>query len=114
MKEDFKLYIPGPLDRSKPLFEDWPEFVKSFYNCKGRMLGISEDDEARPRFQIGVLCRLRSGKAAPTEEFHKEVVLPLHQRVKLLKERFPQITSSTALRAIMEDRGRPPLQDHYC
>jgi len=108
-KEEFDLFIPE-FDDDPAL---WPEFIQRFYRMRKRTVE-SEDSQRMAKFQIGVLCRLTSRKVAKQESTEREVVLPLHQQVSLLRERFPEISTSDALRAIMADRGRPPLEDPFC
>jgi len=114
--EDYEVFVPGPFDKEKPLFGEWPDFVRTFYQARKQIVAEiteSEEEEESSAFQIGVLCRLTARKAAPSENHQREVVLPLHQRMALLIEQFPQLSKSLALRAIMEERGRSPLTDPF-
>ncbi len=89
---------------------------------------IDRDEE----FKIGVYVRIKGGKLGrdPRLELDPEtgeplkkddgegddcedkaVVLPLHQRVALLRQAYPSISQEEALKAVVRERGQVPVGD---
>lgn len=121
-KEEYDLFVPGPFDSEKPAFGEWPSFTRKFYNMRKGMVGgpdmslpsfMREEEVEDTEFNIGVMCRLTSRKTASPEEPEREVVLPLHQKVSLVREKYPDLSSNDALKAIVAERGTPALADVF-
>lgn len=55
--------------------------------------------------------RFKATPSLPPATLPKQVTLPLHQRVSLLKQQFPGISTDEALKAIVRERGQVPVAD---
>merc|ERR1719316_859784 len=70
------------------------------------------EQKARQRFSIKVAAKFRPGCGGDTDFEEQTVVLPLHQKVSITKDRYG-CTHSEAMRIIMRDRGRKSLDDAF-
>jgi kinesin family protein 5 len=106
------VYVPAPagfvasgcLGASVPppgLAQSWEELFRELYPLCRRI--ESEVDEATS-FSIAVAARFKPSTSSATESEGSAVVLPLHQKVQLVKEQFG-VSSRDAVAMIMRERA---------
>lgn len=67
-------------------------------------------------FKIDVFVRFKNGGVKPPDadtQVVTKVRLPLHQKVQLLKDQFPGISTNEAMKCIMRERGLEPLDNFF-
>lgn len=76
---------------------------------------VKNQREALKRLKEEIDGMRAKGIVAPNkgEETRESSLLPLHQRVKLLQEQNPSMTSNEALKEVMREMGREPLSDPF-
>jgi len=112
LAEEKRLYFP---DTANIIIADWKTLFFELY-----ALHKSDNDQFSAAddqvFSVKVCARFRPkvATAGGNETDASQVVLPLYQRIQLVKAaQGPACTTSEAMKIIMTERGRPPIADPY-
>lgn len=123
LAQEHQIYVPTVNGDSKPpkgIAPSWLALFLELFQMRNHLVAVEHElksDDDRPseecqRFSIKVAAKFRP-EGEPSDDFEEQkVVLPLHQKVSITKDRYG-CTHSEAMRIIMRDRGRKSLDDAF-
>lgn len=109
-----KLYIT-PLDTCPG--GHWRELFKELWLIREQFVQDNADIEAKReslKFSIGVCVRFRpQSKHGALKGEGRKVVLPLHQRLPLIKAKYGNCSNSEAFKYMLKEQGQVPVADPW-
>lgn len=123
LAEEHNVHVPAPNSDGGPppgVAATWKGLFLELFPTRGRLDGTAaaeaeqaaQEEAEEERFSIRVATRFRAAASLQAATEETAVVLPLHQKVQILRDRFG-CTRAEAMQMIMKERGLQILEDPF-
>eukprot|EP00928_Gymnodinium_smaydae_P005921 TRINITY_DN12052_c0_g1_i1.p1 TRINITY_DN12052_c0_g1~~TRINITY_DN12052_c0_g1_i1.p1 ORF type:complete len:800 (-),score=126.54 TRINITY_DN12052_c0_g1_i1:154-2553(-) len=128
LREEHNVHVPRVrpgLDAKPPaaISTSWHALFLELLDVRRRLDGkaaidlddaeaLEQADQEQEQFSINVAARFRRPGAPGEAQEEQTVVLPLHQKIQIVRDRY-DCTRKEALEIIMQERGTKALDDHF-